>query len=66
MNFLGQLINMYSAIEYSANRGIIKNDKNKMVNQLGTTWFDLSKSIKNNILVEMNINALNDIFELDS
>ena len=50
MNFLGQL----------------KNDKNKMVNQLGTTWFNLSKSIKNNILVEMNINALNDIFELDS
>ena len=66
MNFLGQLINMYSDIEYSANREIIKNDKNKMVNQLGTTWFDLSKSIKNNILVEMNINALNDIFELDS
>jgi hypothetical protein len=33
---------------------------------LGSTWFDLSKSIKNNILVEMNINALNDIFELDA
>jgi len=65
MNFLGQLINMYSAIEYSANRGIIQTNKKQNVNQLGTTWFDLSKSIKNNILVEMNINALNDIFELD-
>lgn len=66
MNFLGQLINMYSAIEYSANRGIIQTNKKQIVNQLGTTWFDLSKSIKNNILVEMNINALNDIFELDT
>jgi hypothetical protein len=25
MNFLGQLINMYSAIEYSVNRGINQN-----------------------------------------
>ena len=43
MNFLGQLINMYSAIEYSANRGIIQTNKKQNVNQLGTTWFDLSK-----------------------
>ena len=30
------------------------------------TWFDFSRSIRNNILVELNINALSEIYDLNS
>lgn len=52
MHFLNQLYNQFSQIEYStANKN---------------TWFDFSKTIRNNILVEMNINALSEVYNLNT
>lgn len=52
MHFLNQLYNQFSQIEYST------------ANQ--NTWFDFSKTIRNNILVEMNINALSEVYNLNT
>jgi tetratricopeptide (TPR) repeat protein len=52
MHFLNELYSQFSSIEYASKH-----------NQ---TWFDFSKSIRNNILVELNINALSDIFSLNT
>ena len=30
-----------------------------------STWFDFSKTIRNNILVELNINALSEVYDLN-
>ena len=52
MHCLNELYSQYQNIEYRTSEN-------------GTTWFDFSKTIKNNILVELNINALNEIYHLD-
>lgn len=52
MHFLNELFNHYSSIEYSA-------DKQQ-------TWFEFSKTIRNNILVELNINALSEVYNLNT
>jgi hypothetical protein len=52
MHFLNELYNQFSQIEYSAN-----NQK---------TWFEFSKTIRNNILIELNINALGEVYNLNT
>ena len=52
MHCLNELYSQYSNVEYRTSED-------------GTTWFDFSKTIKNNILVELNINALNEIYNLN-
>ena len=52
MHFLNQFYKEFSHIEYKSG------DKG--------TWLDFSRSIRNNILVELNINALSEIYELNS
>jgi hypothetical protein len=52
MHFLNDLYNHYSAIDYISDKD--------------STWFDFSKTIRNNILVEMNINALTDVYDLNT
>ena len=52
MHFLNELSNHFSMIEYTA-----END---------TTWFDFSKTIRNNILVELNISALSEVYSLNT
>lgn len=54
MHFLNELYKYFNSIEYETNKGS------------QTTWFEFSKSIKNNILIELNINSLIDIFELNT
>ena len=54
MHFLNELYKYYNNIEYMT----------EGMNQ--TTWFDFSKSIKNNILIELNINSLIDMFQLNT
>ena len=54
MHFLNELYRNFNTIEYSTEA------------PTNTTWFDFSKSIKNNILIELNINSLIDIFEINS
>ena len=52
MHFLNELYNQFSAIDYNA--------------QHNSTWFEFSKTIRNNILVELNINALSEVYELNT
>jgi hypothetical protein len=52
MHFLNEIYAHYSSIDYST-----------ADNQ---TWFEFSKTIRNNILVELNINALSDLFDLNN
>jgi hypothetical protein len=52
MHFLNETFTHYSQIDYST-------DKDQ-------TWFEFSKTIRNNILVELNINALTDVFNLNT
>lgn len=54
MHALNKLVHQYSAISY-------KTDAEK--NQC---WFDFSKTIRNNILIELNINALSEIYDLNT
>jgi len=58
MHFLNELYNQYNSIEYQT--------EGKPPAQSQTTWFDFSKSIKNNILVELNINSLIEVFDLNT
>lgn len=53
MHFLSELYKFYNNIEYATE------------GQGQTTWYEFSKSIKNNILVELNINSLIDMFDLN-
>ena len=52
MHFLSNLINQYSNISYNT--------------QDEVCWFDFSKTIRNNILIELNINALSEIYDLNT
>lgn len=52
MHFLNEIHAHYSSIHYSTEQ-----------NQ---TWFEFSKTIRNNILVELNISALSDVYALNS
>lgn len=52
MHFLNELYNQYSAIDYA--------------NHNNATWFEFSKTIRNNILVELNINALSEVYDLNT
>jgi hypothetical protein len=52
MHLLSQLQHQFGAIQYASGAGSV--------------WFDFPKAIRNNILVELNINALGEIFSLDS
>ena len=54
MHFLNELYKYYNSIEY------MTEGANK------TTWFQFSKAIKNNILIELNINSLIDTFDLNN
>lgn len=54
MHFLNELYKYYNNIEYMTEA------------QSQTTWFEFSKSIKNNILIELNINSLIDVFQLNT
>ena len=54
MHALNKLVHQYSAISY-------KTDAEK--NQC---WFEFSKTIRNNILIELNINALSEIYDLNT
>jgi hypothetical protein len=54
MHFLNQLYNHYQTIGY-------KTDTKK-----GETWFEFSKVNKNNIFIELNINALSEIYNLNA
>jgi hypothetical protein len=51
MHLLNQMYHQYSNIEY-------KTENN-------ATWFDFSKTIRNNILVELNINSLSEVYDLN-
>lgn len=53
MHLLNQMRQVYSDVKY----------KVKDVEQ--NCWFEFPKNIKNNILIEMNINALNEIYPLN-
>lgn len=52
MHLLNELYNQYLSIEY-------KTKDNQ-------TWFDFAKTIRNNILVELNISALGEVFTLNT
>jgi hypothetical protein len=52
MHVLSQIFREFTKIEYKAG------DK-------GGTWFDFSRSLRNNILIELNINALSEIYQLN-
>ena len=52
MHLVNELYHGFSCVEY----GLDKNN---------STWFDFSKTIRNNILVELNINALSEIYDLN-
>ena len=54
MHFLNELYNQFQNITYKSDLGA------------GETWFEFSKAIKNNILVELNISALGEVYDLDS
>ena len=54
MHALNNLVHQYSSISY-------KTDSAK-----NSCWFDFSKTIKNNILIELNINALSEIYDLNT
>tara|TARA_B110000285_G_C15102222_1_gene605677 strand:+ start:648 stop:968 length:321 start_codon:yes stop_codon:yes gene_type:complete len=51
MHLLNQIYHQYSNIQY-------KTENN-------STWFDFSKTIRNNILVELNINSLSEVYDLN-
>ena len=53
MHLLNQLFRQYSDIEYTTS------DKD-------TTWFEFAKTIRNNILVELNINSLSEVYHLNT
>jgi HD superfamily phosphohydrolase len=52
MHFLSSLLNQFSNISYQT--------------EGDTCWFEFSKTIKNNILVELNISALSEIYDLNT
>lgn len=52
MHFLSNLVNQFSNISYQTSQE--------------TCWFDFSKTIKNNILIELNINALGEVYDLNT
>lgn len=52
MHFLNELFTQFSQVSYST-----ASDK---------TWFEFSKTIRNNILVELNINALSEVYNLNT
>lgn len=54
MHALNNLVNQYSSISY------------KIDSEKSTCWFDFSKTIRNNILIELNINALSEIYNLNT
>lgn len=54
MHFLNELYKHFNSITYDTEA------------QSQSTWFEFSKSIKNNILIELNINSMIDIFELNT
>ena len=54
MHYLNELYNQYQNISY-------KTDAQK-----GETWFEFSKGIKNNIFIELNINALGEVYNLNA
>ena len=51
MHLINQLFNQFSQIQYSAPEE--------------GAWFEFPKTIKNNILVELNINALSEVYDLN-
>ena len=54
MHALNNLVHQYSSISY-------KTDPER-----NSCWFDFSKTIRNNILIELNINALSEIYDLNT
>ena len=52
MHLLNDLYNQYAQIDYKT--------KDKQ------TWFEFAKTIRNNILVELNINALSEVYQLNT
>lgn len=56
MHLLTDLFHQFPSVQYRTSE----------VGERASTWFDFPKSIKNNILVELNINALGEIYSLDS
>jgi hypothetical protein len=52
MHFLSNLVNQYSNINYTTEED--------------TCWFEFSKTIKNNILIELNISALSEVYDLNT
>lgn len=58
MHFLNQLYSITSNIGYAAERTSAKAEP--------SCWFNFSKKIKNQILVEMNVTALNEVYSLNS
>ena len=52
MHLLNDLYNQYANIEY-------KTKDNQ-------TWFEFAKTIRNNILVELNINSLSEVYQLNT
>lgn len=60
MHLLNQLYVLSSDISYAADK------KDGRRNEEATCWFDFSKKIKNQILVEMNVTALSEVYSLNS
>ena len=54
MHFLNELYNQFQNISYRSDLA------------QGETWFEFSKAIKNNILIELNINALGEVYDLNT
>ena len=58
MHILSSLYHTFPAIDYEVSKSGAKDT--------GSAWFEFTKSIRNNILIELNINALGEIYSLDS
>lgn len=52
MHFLSNLVSQYSNISYQTEQD--------------SCWFEFSKTIKNNILIELNISALSEVYDLNT
>mmetsp|Transcript_34683 Transcript_34683/g.53160 ORF Transcript_34683/g.53160 Transcript_34683/m.53160 type:complete len:438 (-) Transcript_34683:20-1333(-) len=57
MHMINQLFGQFSSVSYTTSPG---------ESGEGVSWFDLPRSIKNNILVELNINSLSEAYDLNT
>mmetsp|Transcript_4406 Transcript_4406/g.7481 ORF Transcript_4406/g.7481 Transcript_4406/m.7481 type:complete len:217 (-) Transcript_4406:771-1421(-) len=57
MHILYQIYHLFESVEFQVSK--------KPAGFL-STWFDFPKSIRNNILVELNINSLSEVYALDA